>query len=317
MILHCPACDRPARIPAEALGGLVQCPHCDSEYTAVDVPTVQVQVQPQPTAVVPTVYRHPAAAAPDTSTAIPSYLAALALIPLGIPLLWLLLTLVAPASAFSFATPVVVALSITVLAFGLAAVRIWSGSSRIWGLLLLNALAYLGTLAFYFAPTTLLEFAREFAVFNSGLGWKNYEPPKAGFGVRVPTGESAPVEFLTEWPLDATTFQQRRKPVDQFVVAHGKIPLNLRRAPDEEFWAGFRKLLSGELQLEPTREQRLAGGAIPQMEYLFELPDGSSRVIVRAWRKAGTVVVLSIRGPFLYADRPDVQYFLKSLKWTN
>jgi hypothetical protein len=320
-LVSCPACARPARIPRDADGMLVECPHCTHQYVArqpSSIPTVQPRtVQPPPASQhIPVVFRHPRYAAKhshdnDTGTG----LVALALLSLGVPLLWLILTLVAPPSAFSFAAPVAVALSVTVMAFALAQVSRWNRITRMWALLLLHGLAYGSSVVFYFAPPQWLEVAREFAVFNSGLVWKEYNPPETKFRVSVPTGANADVEYLIDWNLSAKSFVHKRKPVDRFIVAHGSVPKEHRRKQDEEFWPLVVEQLTKQHGQAPTRESIAPFSEANAHDYYFELPDGSTRLVIRVIRPTtSSVVVLYAEGPYLTVDRPDVQHFVKSYR---
>jgi hypothetical protein len=318
-LVNCPTCAKPARIPSEADGLLVECPHCTHHYMARKpsaIPTVQPRVAPQVVQHIPVVFRHPRYSAkhtPDADTG--TGLVALALLSLGVPLLWLILTLVAPPSAFSFAAPVAVALSVTVMAFALAQVRRWNRGTRMWALLLLHALAYGSSVVFYFAPAQWLEVAREFAVFNSGLSWKEYTPAEAKFVVRVPNGANSDVEYLTDWNLSAKSFVHKRKPVDRFVVAHGAVPKEQRKKLDAEFWPLVVEQLTKQHGQAPTRESVAPFSEANARDYYFELPDGGTRLVIRVLRPTtSSVVVLCAEGPYLTMDRPDVQHFLKSYR---
>ena len=323
-LVNCPACAKPARIPNEADGLLVECPHCQHQYVARQpsaIPTVQprtLQPQlPQPSQHIPVVFRHPRYSAkhttPDNDTG--TGLVALALLSLGVPLLWLMLTLVAPPSAFSFAAPVAVALSVTVMAFALSQVRRWNRPTRMWALLMLHGLAYGSTVVFYFAPAQWLEVAREFAVFNSGLAWKEYTPAEAKFVVRVPNGASTDVEYLSDWTLNAKSFVHKRKPVDRFIVAHGAVPKEQRKKPDEEFWPLIVEQLTKQHGQAPTRESVAPFSEASARDFYFELPDGGTRLVIRVLRPTtSSVVVLCAEGPYLTVDRPDLQHFLKSYR---
>jgi hypothetical protein len=315
-LVNCPACTRPARIPTEANGLLVECPHCQHQYVARQVRNMPAPPIPQPQMHIPVVFRHPkyaAKPAPEEDTG--TGLVALALLSLGVPLMWLILSLIAPPSAFSFAAPVAVALSVTVMAFALSQVKRWNQATRMWALILLHGLAYGSTILFYFAPPQWLEVAREFAVFNSGLVWKEYNPPETKFSVKVPTGANEDVEYFSEWNLAAKSFVHKRKPVDRFIVAHGSIPKEHRRKTDEEFWPLVVDQLTKQHGMAPTRESVAPFSEATARDYYFELPDGSTRLVIRVLRAGtSTIVVLCAEGPYLTVDRPDVQHFVRSYR---
>jgi hypothetical protein len=229
--------------------------------------------------------------------------------------MWLILSQFAKPSAFSFLAPVVVALSVIGLSFGLASVKIWSIRTRSAALTMLAVMSYGLCGVFYFAPLDVLEVAREFAVFRSGLGWKDYTIPGTKLKLRVPNGATEEVTWLPALPLTAQRFEHRRKPVDRFIVATGALT-EFRDWPEaNEAW--FEKLgtvLEIELNAKLIRVSTKVVLGYTCQDYILEYPNSNQREVIRAFRTTDTAVILSVEGPFLYVERPDVASFLQSLK---
>ncbi len=326
-MIRCPNCTQAAKVPAAALGLFVQCPACEATYEAVDafaplVPTVQpvrqslASAPPPPT--IPTVYPVRARRADEHSAEPSGLLPVLVALPIGIPLLWLILTQVARPSSFSFLAPLVIAFSIAGLSLGLASIKHWSTRIRCYALGTLSGLAYGTTTLFYFAPLDLLEVAREFAVFNSGLAWKDYPIPDTRLKVRVPNGESKPVEWLPKLPLQTREFLHRRKPVDRFLISTGELSEFPAWPKDITAWyESFQKELEEELGATVIRSTPVTVLGYVGHEYILEYPGEAQRQVIRTFRTKRHFIVLSVEGPFLFIERPDIQSFFRSLKAMN
>ena len=316
-IVSCPACRQPARIPAEALGLTVECPHCRHQYEAGLAPGPSLR-----TTVIPIVYRHPkydrrpAANDDGATTEGGGLLIALAMLPIGLPLLWLILTLVAAPSAFSFAAPVAIAFGAGCLGFGLAFVARWSIAVRASAILFVAALATAFALACYFTPKPWLEVLRQFAAFNGGLAWKEYVPDDRSFKVRVPNGRANDDELLPDWKGTAKKFVHRRKPVDAFIVAQSETPAALRRKSDEDWFEAVLEQLQKTHPGEVNDVREIGSGEGTVREFSIARDASNLACAVRILRTKTRTYVLLVEGPFLVQDRPDVDQFFRSFQLT-
>ena len=128
---------------AEAVGLEVACPRCGVAFVArpdaAEPPLVRPSdppvVRPRPNRPTPLVWELPDAPAPDVERTPPSGgLIALALLPFGIPLLWLLASAVAAREVvWSFAVPVAIAVGASGLGSGSGPsfwLKFWTNRSR-------------------------------------------------------------------------------------------------------------------------------------------------------------------------------------------
>ena len=320
VIVRCHSCHQQSRVAPEAVGHVVACPRCPAHFVAepegavrkpATIPVVySSRLQPTPTVRhiedIPTVHALPTGTAPI----------ALALVPLGVPLLWLILTLTGRDSAFSFVAPVAIGLGMSVLGIGLANIRRWSVPTRIRSLVALVVLSYAAGALCYFAQPSWLERVRE-VVAVLGIAWHDFRPEDQSFQLNVP-GEPQDIESpVAEWKLTAKQFVDPKNAVDRFSVAYGEAPsvLGSRKADDAWFETArdaIEKATGGKLldeKIVPSRDAK-------SREYSFEVLAGKVKRIVRVVRTESKVYYLGVEGPFVSADRADVQHFLRSFKLT-
>lgn len=243
---------------------------------------------------------------------------ALALTPLGIPLLWLLIALVARPSVFSFALPVAVAAGVVALGFGLAAVRRWPSATRVRWLIALVFLAYVTSGVLYFAQLSWLEAVRAFWT-RTAQDWREYKPAGGTFRVRVP-GEPVPADSpVPGWELTTVTVADPNKLDDVFVVAHGVPPKDLPAKAADEVWFGRVKeavLAAASAQL--VREEASRVGPARAWDYELQLPgDATAKRVVRVIRSGERLYYLAVDSPLVTLDAVDVQLFWRSFKMTT
>jgi hypothetical protein len=119
-----------------------------------------------------------------------SVIVGLALLPLSIPMLWLIgPVVVGNPPALTVATPVSLAVSAAVLCLAVAYTVDWTPVTRIKGVLILVGLAYFAGMSLYFMKREWAEWARQ----NLGPGreWKVFRAPDGGYEVRLP-GKATP-----------------------------------------------------------------------------------------------------------------------------
>jgi hypothetical protein len=341
-VVRCPSCEQPSRVPTTALGLVVACPRCQFQFVAVEVTTAARPVprpRPQtlrpapvfPAADIPVVHRVPKPVSrPEHPDEVPTVHPpqsgggpmALALLPVGVPLLWLILSLTVGPSEFSFVAPVAIALGTVGLGVGLANIRRWSVPFRMRLLVALTVLGYGAAALFYFAHESWLERVREVAAVT-GLTWREYHPPQpevAWFSVQVP-GEAAETPSpVGEWKMTARQFVDPKKAVDVYVVAYGNAPTKPgkwgdNKATQEAWFVAARDALTASCEGQLLDERVVSVKDCEAREYEYSLAGGKHRV-VRLVRNDTKAVYLAVEGQYLTAERADVQRYLRSFKMT-
>lgn len=336
-VVQCPSCEQPSRVPTTALGLVVACPGCEHQFVAVDVnpapppvkrvvrPTLRFAaddipvVHPSPRSV-----RRPAAEHPDEIPTVHPPQAtggpiALALLPVGVPLLWLILTLAIGRSEFSFMAPVAIALGTVGLGMGLAFIRRWSVPLRMRLLVALAVLGYGAGALFFFAQDSWLERVREVAAVL-GLSWREFRPPEdKSFRLMVP-GEQTPTACpVAEWKLTTYQFVDPKNAVDLYVVAYGEPPVALGKRSsksDKDAWFNTARDRLAEACSATVAEDRVVSVMdCEAREYVLDLTGGKRRV-VRLLLMDRKMVYLAVEGQYLSAERADVQKYLRSFRLT-
>jgi hypothetical protein len=236
-----------------------------------------------------------------------------------VPLLWLMLTLIAQPSEFSFMAPVAIALGTVGLGFGLARIRRWPVPLRMRLLVALTVLGYGAGALFYFATPGWVSQVREVTAVL-GLTWGEFTPPEdKSFRLAVPGERAETASPVPEWKLTAWQFIDPKAPVDVFVVAYGDPPAGVGKwadKPSKEAWfKAARDQLARACAGELADERVVSVPDCEAREYEFVLAGGKHRV-VRLVRTNRQVVYLAVEGPYLTADRQDVQKYLRSFKLT-
>ena len=321
VIVRCPVCQQRSRVAEGALGLVVACPRCPHQFTATSdeeliiaaaapIPTVHPRQRLETPRATPAIIPddHPVHVGPN------AFLIAVALLPLGIPLMWLLVgAITGRETVLSFAAPVSIAVGVCGLCAGIALTH-WGTPARIRAMLAVVLLAYLAAGALYFLKPAWLEEARK----NFGRGeLAQYEfgPPDKAYTVKFPgrpkEQDNSPVEG---WALKAFRFADpARAGSDVFISAHGSAPKDFPKDGAEEAW--FKKAKEALLQTSGAalvKEEPILGKGYEAREYELQLPDDQIKRVVRIVRVKGRVFYLSVDGPFLTGDTPDVKEFMKS-----
>jgi hypothetical protein len=273
----------------------------------------------------------------------------LALLPFGIPLLWLVAPLLSGVeSVFSFAVPVAVAVGVaglclgvvatavtgkepvfswgtpfsvavgfSALCLGLTYTRDFSRSTRLKGVLALVGLAYFITGTLYFLKQDWVEELKK--ALDRGEGrWVHFQPPDRAYQVRMPNepaqvpAGSVPGWNLTEYQCE----EQRPGGTDVYAVAHGTDPNppNRFRKDDDAQW--FKDLIDAVARGangNVTDERKLFDQGRPAREYLIAVPAFQTTRVVRVYRDHGLVVYLAVEGRGLSFADDDVKRFFGSL----
>lgn len=339
--VRCPRCQSLARVGEDVLGRTVACPACGAVFAATADPSIAPgRDGPRRNPTLPT-----SAPSADTIPTVPRYdrsrfdepadddapvrpsphgVIGLALLPLGIPLAWLVVPLVGGREPiFSFAAPVALAAGLVGLGLGVGYAANWSAGTRVRGVFALVLVGYtLGGFLLFMkkewavAIRRHLPDNREFRPFT--------EPDKRAYRVNVPGDPGKLVGSpLPGWPLAGfrvtTGVDQNPASFDTYEFAHGKPAdaVDLKSVDDADWFALARQALTeatgGTVRAETEFRQ---GDRVkyPGREYVLDLPDGTTGRVVRVIRdKAKTrAFYLAVEGAFLSADRPGVKKFFGS-----
>ncbi|MFO0850576.1 MAG: hypothetical protein U0871_18755 [Gemmataceae bacterium] len=318
--VRCPSCREPARVGVAALGRRVACPTCGTEFVAAvtpappafdDIPIVPPAADPF----------DPGHDVPPATSLTPTLLG-LALLPLGIPMLWVAgPVLTGKQPIFSFAAPVAVALGLCGLGVGVGLAYGWGHATRVRAVLALALVGYFTGGFLYFIKKEWAEAVRR--DLNPGPArWEPFRPPGAGCRVELPgRAVKADISPLPGWPLTAYRCQPPGKKNDEWAigyqVAHGPTPAGL---PADDWTTVAREAVlkaadGADLTAERAVKDTVVGDArCDGHEFRLTLADGATNRIVRVLRHKTRPVVyyLAVEGTFLPADAEYVRRFFES-----
>ena len=312
--VQCPRCNGWSRVGDAALGATVACPHCARPFAARAVPA--------PTAFpAVTVYPRPDdddATPGDPDHAARPVLVGLSLVPVAIPLIWLLLPVVIAARPiFSFALPTAIAVGVTGLCLGVTYAARWTTATRLRAIVMLVALGY-GSAAFlYFLKKEWVQVARK--QFDPAVKWKDFEPTDGAYKVPMPGKPTATgASPLPGWPLKS--FRLAAGPKNDPVLgvayetAHGPAPdaVKPRATPNDDWFAAARQALVESTGGEVTAEAVVQQQEYPAREYTLTMPDGATTRIARVVRVGRQAHYLAVDGAFIAGDHRFVEKFFKN-----
>jgi hypothetical protein len=313
--VRCSSCDGVSAVGREAVGRAVACPFCGDEFVAI--PEVRA-VRPLP--VVPVAKRSPVRAEIDpeatleTGEGIP-FLVGLALLPLGVPIVWVLLMSGGRFEPIFTATvPIALGLGATGLGIGAALTKDWSAGRKLKSVLAIALVAYVAGGALFVMKREWGEALRK-RIGADEFNWQDYD---AGpFAVKVPPKlrkEKDPEPLLPAWNLYAVRFGNPMQPAsDCYRIAHGAEPAEFARLADAEWFESAVKQLATEETGPPVRTTPVESRGFPGIESSFQLADGATTLTVRLYRVGPAVILLAVEGPLLPADAKDVQTFFRKL----
>ncbi len=328
----CPRCGGLSRVGPDALGRTVECPRCRARFTANAVPPPQ-QIRPDFVPVVMPVPRgRPRDVDADSPDADPTVrtghagVVGLALVPLGIPLLWLIAPLVTNANpVFSFATPVALALGLVGLGLGVSAAAGWSPGTRVRVVLALVCVGYAAGGFLLFMKKEWAVAVRRHLPTTADRPWTKFPKQGGPYSVEMP---GTPVETtaspLTGWALTGFRLAPGENARNEFLhvvyeVAHGPAPLPkaFERGDNPAWFALAKAALADTTGGRVTREEEFesknaAGRKLAGMEFTVELPDGARHRVVRVIRDGDRAFYLAVEGAFLPDNLAEVRKFFKS-----
>jgi hypothetical protein len=308
-------------VPFEARGLTVECPRCGLHFPALPEQAAKPRNPFPATAPVvpPRVERDPE----EESHAFTPHglLIAVALLPLGVPLLWLTASLVTGKQpVFSFVAPVAMALGAGGLCAGIASVHLWGFAARIRAMLAVVVLGYAIAGVLYFTKPSWIEVTRKlFQGFGAFPGSTEYRPQDRSYSVRFPgkptPGAGSPIQG--GWRLnDVVSFSDPRRTGEEvFTAAHGFAPVDFPLTPsDEKLFGSAKEELLKTSGAKLLNETAVANADATIREYELQLPDGVNKRHVRIARSGTRVFYLAVEGPFLAAELPEVREFFRSFR---
>jgi hypothetical protein len=258
-------------------------------------------------------HRHPPGGLPV------SVMIGLALLPFAIPILWLL----APAvlgqePALSWAVPLALAVSTSILCLAVIYTIDWTPGTRVKGVLMMVALAYFAAANLYFLKKQMVDEVKKF--FGSGNDWVQFTRGD-GYQIKMPT-EPTKIDEQPLRPLALLTSYKatHRAPfIGQFdFIAASGGPQRMPNDPEPgtEAWydlaCGYIADRGGQL----VAKNAVSHQDFPGRELVIELAGGNVR-IVRIYVIKGRVYYLCVEGPGLTDDDDRVVEFFDSFLVLN
>jgi hypothetical protein len=328
--VRCTGCRNAAQVGDDALGMLVQCPVCQEPFLALEEaavvrkpgaglpsraatpPAPRKRVRAEP------VHNHNAPQPVDgpqfTSSNLPvSVLFGFALLPLAIPLLWLIgPQILGKPPALTLAAPAALAIAASVLCLAVVLTVDWSPLTRIKGVLILVGLSYFAGLSLYFLKKEVVERVREFFTPPDNVR----EQQMDRFTVMAPeSSRELKSDPLPRWKLTCREAKSQLLPGPQVTYQYGSGP---DRQLEAERWvaeaeqslmlaAGLGAAVMDVAEVKSVQEH-------PGRQWTIRLPDGTFQ-IVRLFRVGGIVYYLSASLDELDDEPPPaVKRFFESFK---
>lgn len=343
-VVRCPACGGASRVDAGALGQMVGCPRCHTPFVAsADAPVAPTRkptgptrtpAGPRPVAVIPVA---PPRARPTATPGAPqarqaqdhehdpvarhatvglplSVMVGFALMPFGIPLLWLLGPFVTGfGAAVSIAVPSALAIAAAALCLGIVYTIDWSGTTRLKGVFMLVGLSYLSAAGLYFLKPALVAQVQQFFALPT-VWFPIPAEPNGEYYVKMPGApvEARPssvagLEWKPGWGVSREAHTNNGPKTYRYLFAVNQP----RPAPavnfDDAWFANVGRQLS-----DSTKGQIVHGEKVsspdnhPGHEWQLKLPDDETVLIVRVFVIQGRVYYLSAQGPGLTPEDPEL-----------
>jgi|YNPMSStandDraft_1061717.scaffolds.fasta_scaffold00613_14 hypothetical protein len=321
--LICSVCGGQWRVTPSKPSRQLACPHCGSSYQS---PPVGQKTPGVFRAASSRVSDDPRDASGDFELETPetewsrtgglpaTVIIGLALLPYGVPIFWLIgpmLTGTMP--PVSIATPLALAVSVSILCVSIIYTVDWSAETRLKGVWVLIVLAYFGGLMLFFTEKATLE--RLYRLGKEVEEWREFQPDKGPpYRLKVP----APPQEMAQQPLQLAelTCYQARVPKELFdwhiyVMGAGE-PKPHPELPGTKKWfeAAGNALLEGNKILK--RHWQADNGFLKGYLWEFLLgPEGRTQIVL-IYVGRGKVYYLAVEGQQIDAHHPDVQRFFRS-----
>jgi len=337
LVVRCPACRGVAAVDPDARGHTVQCPRCEDTFIAV--PEAEL-VAPGKAARNPALPRNPtlpisSSKRPErespryaASEAVPhspdhdpqhhprgqlpaSVLVGFALLPFGIPILWLIAApLFGQPPLVSIAVPIAVAISASILSLAVIYTIDWSPAIRIKGVLMLLALAYFTSVSLYFLNKDIVVW------FKIHFGsWVFFEPNEKEYSVMLPAdpvddSTCKPVPNIEDLKCHTLAHDDDLIGHYMFVVGAGTTPRGVKDSDEQWFQDTAQRIVVESKGKLDSKEKVQDRSGHKGWQYFIKVGDQTR--IVRLFVKSGHVYYLSIERADLSVENEVVQHFFNS-----
>jgi hypothetical protein len=353
LVVRCPSCRGASMVDADARGHTVQCPRCEDTFIAVPEAEVVASGRParnptsprNPTLPISTRRRleqeSPSYPASDEVPKSPdhdhdpqahsrgplpaSVLLGFALLPFGIPIIWLIATpLFGQPPLASIAVPIALAVSASILSLAVIYTIDWSPAIRIKGVLMLLALAYFTAVSLYFLNKDIVLW------FKAHFGeWPTFTETEFGYSVKMPEPPTADNQCqpIPKIQLKCHTLSHKVDAVDQFsfVVGADTTP-NGAKGPKSVTNHQWLKMTAESIiaatqgELDPNQEKQnetdLSGNDYRQ--FGIKLGEDKTKTrIVRLVVVNNRLFYLSLEGTHLSWEDEIARRFFDSFKVAN
>jgi hypothetical protein len=288
---------KPANKPKRAV--LVSPPRTRASATFEEIPASEIEVIREPEIPDP---EHDPHTRPVAGLPI-SVLIGLALLPFGIPLMWLLAPMVTGQdAALSLAVPISLAFSASALCLGVVYTIDWKATSRIKGVLMLVSLAYLTGAGLFFLKKDMMDRVQQF--FGKSNRWVTVQSPQGKFRAKLPErftrDQSQPLPNMEV----ADTFSSTHI-VDDDTRYYYRVAASKEKARD--FNDEWFKNIATELKKDAAdpqlvRETEIAREGMTGRQWEFKLRDRDTVRIVQVLVKKNRYYYLAAEGPNLTPD---------------
>lgn len=335
-VVRCPVCRGASRVRDDALGYRVACPRCPATFVAgEELPSERPAAAraPRPAKVIPIApprrFDVPVASevAPAPAPTDPvhdphgpaagglpvSVLVGMALVPFGIPLFWRIAPLLTKQEpALSLAVPLALAVAAAALCLGVVYTIDWTPATRVKGVLMLVALAYLSAAGLYFLKRDLVEVLQN--LLGPQTRWVRVASDSGGFRVQMPTA----AEQVDEQPLPGVPMAGGRRAKldtvsgDTFTFFVTATPTDKPQpAPGDDWFNAIELHLAKSGR--PVEKRVVTEFDFVGREWRIELDSGNYR-IVRVYTAKNRVFYMSAEGPNLETDNELAKRFFGSLE---
>jgi hypothetical protein len=258
--------------------------------------------------------------APQTGLPV-SVLVGMALVPFGIPLLWLVAPFVTgQEAALSMAVPVSLAVAAAALCLGVVYTIDWTGTTRVKGVLMLVGLAYLSAAGLYFLKKDLVDRIQRFG--GDPNRWHEVGLDKGNCRVRLPghvDTEPPPqppldgLVRLNEWRTAHATDPQDGSRYEYRIAVSRADAAAVK--PDDAWYARVgEKLQDGGAVEGPPAAVALWDAQNAGRQWTLKLAAPNAFRVVRVYVVKGRVYYLSAEGPGLRADDDFGKLFFGSFR---
>ncbi|MFO0938034.1 MAG: hypothetical protein U0798_16145 [Gemmataceae bacterium] len=321
LTIRCPGCRGLSAVEPVFLAQPVECPFCSSTFEAIpDVPVSrQVIAKPTPVVFAPSVptakrvdpeidHEHHTLPGPDRSIAY-----AVALLPLALPLIWILLNLSGKSRPiFTPFVPFGIGIGATLLTLGAAMTKDWSIATRIKAALAITLLAYATGGVLYWTSKATAEKLRNNYMRHDESFWFPYN---AGpFSVKFPESRKVQSDPLfAQWGLYSERSIDPTLGGIYFRATHGALPAEFDKLPDDVWFDRVVKAIATESTGEATRTKSIVHQGYPGREFLLARENSVVNRSVRIFRVRDAIIALSVEGAMLTTESRDVVTFFKTL----